>query len=281
MAIRDQLTKDRPPVATAGWRPAGAHHVSASDQDTATRLGVLARMAPALARSAPAVLAMMRDNMTGQPQAAHYGSDGPDDRDPRSALWCFDHQCTADQCELPRLAEDGTVLSGCAGVKLTGPSDPAGNAALLPDRAAADRAKFARHVERAARELDEALAIASAYPAVAMTPADADETPGDDICRAHWKCRKYAKLIERKGDGTPYYKGLCRWCGITRKALGGDRLGKGDPAGDPPTWLVQAHIDGNVSQAQVDKAQRQIDGAVARRASSTRPSSSTKKRRRK
>lgn len=286
-------TKDRAPVRTAGYKPADAHHVSAADSEAATFISIVAAMAPALARSAPAVLAMMRDHMMGQPQAAHYGPADDDDPDAepgrkeRARLWCWEHEQNTARCDEDqrRLAERGIDQPWCPGEQLTGPSDPVGNAAVVTDRAKIDHDQFVSHIVRAKREFDRAWAIASAWPAPS-TPEEPDAGPGEDLCRCCWKASKYPQLIERHRSGPKvgqkYYRYLCRWCGDTRRALGSTkRWDMSDPTGDPPTFLVQAHIDRTMTQGKIDKAQRQLDGLWAEVQEKAKAKAASKKRKRK
>lgn len=261
-----------PPSATARWRNASGHHVSAEDTSAATALNLLAAQGTNLARRAPAVLAMMRDHQTGQPQAAHYGPDEDDpdddpDRQARARLWCWEHEQNAARCDEDRiaLAERGIDQNACPGVQLTGPSDPAGNAAMATDRARADRLEFVAAIGRAKAAFDRAWSIAEGWPTVPMTPEDGDAGPGDELCRAHHKCNKYPEPITRRTTGAKagqrYYRYLCKWCGEQRKALGGDRFDADDPRGDPPTWYVEHHINGTVRAGMAEKAKRQVEGA--------------------
>lgn len=250
-----------PPAKT--WRPVDTQQLlPAVDQELVARFAGAVQAAGGLTRRLPATLHVMRDNQAGQPRAA-----APDAHGERVA-WCWDHERTVAECDRAGLT--------CVGEIIAGASDPTGEAATVSDRAEHDRRALARALVRAATAVQEAVAITSAYPVVALVDEDQDPSPGEDLCRCCWKVHKYPKLIERKADGTPYYKGLCRWCGQMRRTLRGDRLGKVDPAGDPPTWLVANHLDGTVTQGMVDKAQREIDAKVAKRAKTAKG----KKRRR-
>lgn len=271
--------RDRPPIRSAGWRNAEANHVAVADEPTTVALAELARIIPQLDRTAPALMAAMRDHHTGQPQAAHYGTDGDEDDAGRrrASEWCTIHEQFADLCDEAALAvveargwSKASFLNDliyelprCVGETHTGPSDPVGNAAMVRDVAAQDLAAFRRHVERALNEMRGAMAIRSGYPSVATPPPDDDGSPGADLCRSCFRCNGYPKLIELKpGTTTPYYRGLCRWCGVTRKALVGN-YAQDDPAFDPPKWLVEWHIDnGRIPQGKADEAQAEMDRKV-------------------
>lgn len=278
-------TKDRAPIRSQGWRSVGAHHTGSDDDATVSALGELTRLIPQLERTAPALFAAMRDHMNGQPQAAHYATatDAEDAPDFRAGLWCEAHEQTTDRCDARALdllkqrgwseaewrADRIYELPFCEGIAQgTGPSDPAGNAALVRDVAAQDLAAFRRHIGRALDEMRAAMAVRSGYPTVATPPPDDDGSPGADLCRSCWRCNSYPKLIElRPGTPTPYYQGLCRWCGSTRKGLLGSRgkqfVDQSDPTFDPPKRIVELHIyPGRVPESEMEKAQAEIDAKL-------------------
>lgn len=275
------LTKDRPPKRTAGFKPADAHHVSATDQALVTDLETLAQQATALARTALPVLAMMRSHLAGQPRAASYSPtevDPADDRDPLANRWCPVHDRFIPEC----VAAGDLTCGAFGGLVPGGPSDRTGTAAIGTDPASIDRAAFGRAIGRALASFEEAWVIASGYPAVAMEPETPDRTPGDDLCRAHWKVNKFPELIKpRAGGAPPRYKHLCRWCGDTRKALGGNYFDSTDPQGDPPTFLVEARIAGRVTPFLIEKAERQMAGKIKRAKAKAAGNTASKRRKRK
>lgn len=247
--------------APAGWRSIEAHHLSAADRELLDRVATLERHAHRTRLILPAALAAMRSGMAGQPKSATYGApdqvDADDDRDPRALLWCFDHERTADQCDVPRIDEEGVVLSGCPGVKLTGPSDPTGSAALGSDTASHARQQLARELTKSFTAMDAVEAILAAWPVVPSMVEDAEPSPGEDWCVICWKDDRYCEPITtRRGSGQPYYRDRCRWCGDMTKLLGGD----------PPSWMVaRRHRGERISQAEIAKATREKPGKNKKR----------------
>jgi len=232
--------------------------VSGRDQQLVRNAAMVAAAAERVRRTLAPTISVIRDNQAGQPRAAHYEVEGgDDDRNPLAAFWCWDHERTVAECV--------NAGMGCEGELGAARPDPTGNAAISGDPALRDLARVGQLLERANRTMLEVAAIMAAYPVAAQRDDDEPARPGEDLCRSCWKSNKYPKLIERKSNGHPYYAGLCRWCGQMRKTLRGDRLGKGDAAGDPPTFLVDAHLSGTVTEGMVQKAQRQLDETVARR----------------
>lgn len=248
-------TRDRAPVATAGFRNIDSHHLAASDVEMLGRLASLERAARRARLVLPATLAAMRTGMAGQPAAAAYGSpdqvDVDDERDPRSMLWCFTHERTVDQCDPPRLDDERNVIAGCAGVKMTGPSDPAGSAAMAVDVAVKDRARLAFLLDRAYQEMDAAMAVLAAWPVHPAEREDVEPSPGSEWCVVCWKDDRYCEPITTRASGQPYYRDRCRWCGDMTKLLGTD----------PPTSMVRRrHRGERISQAEIAKAKKPSKG---------------------
>lgn len=92
-----------------------------------------------------------------------------------------------------------------------GHADPVGDLALVRDRAREDLgnlARLAKHVYGCARLLDDIATRHAAIPA----PATPDTAPAG-CCRSCWRDDGYREPIAVRPDGSPYWKGRCRWCG--------------------------------------------------------------------
>ena len=156
-----------------------------------------------------AATALLVDSLAGHPQAARY--DGHVDATAR--LWCFVHEQDHRRCEHDGLACGGTPVQG---------SDPTGDAALEPDRAAAALAVIDHAVA--------ALSVASTRLAVELTawspmaagidrPDPSSVTAPDGWCTSCWRDdRRHTPVGVRPGGTAPYYARLCGWCGRFKAA---------------------------------------------------------------
>ena len=209
--------------------------MSAADQALVTRWGEALMAGDRIHLELPALMHLMRDAMAGQPQAAHAGERGT------PSAWCWAHERTVDACHRDDLL--------CSGEVTASHSDPAGNAAVSGDRAAADLRDVRRLVELHCRIVDQLHAVASRYPAHPEPRTDIEATPGEDWCRSCWRDGKYHEPIGQRANGQPYYRGLCRWCGQLAKTIG---------AALPPLDLVERKhrgeriTDGMVEAAKTD-----------------------------
>lgn len=70
------------------------------------------------------------------------------------------------------------------------------------------------------------------------------QVAAEGFCVSCWRDDQFLFEIELQGNGTPYYKDLCRWCGSW----------KGNHGSIPPTWIVAKHHRGRISSADVEKA---------------------------
>ena len=182
---------------------------------TTARLIEAAPILTALARMAPGTVASLRECMQGQPQAAAY------DREPSTpSNWCWEHQHPTTQCW-----DDGHT---CEGEPIHRHTDPTGEAACTPDRAAQHHHQFMRLADQITRNINALADIAALYPATAeeRPRLETDHEP-DDWCINHWRNgRRHAPVaIRGTNDQTPRYPhpgggGYCSWCG-SMKALHG------------------------------------------------------------
>ena len=239
--------------------------LSSADEELVGQVAAMHQDLDRLHRVMPATLHLLRDSMSGQPGSGGGG------RPP----WCWVHEREVRQC-----VEAGEF---CRGEAIAGPSDVVGESAIRRDHAAEHRRALVRRVESARRELAEVVAIMAMYPAAPLRDDEEDPTPGEDLCRSCWKDNQYPQLIQtRPSNGKPYYRGLCRWCGQMRKAIGGDFFDPSDPIGDPPTWLVATKIRGDViTDTMVQKATSAMGKKVSAAKKKSTASASSKRRRRK
>ncbi len=218
-------------VGDSAWTSAQSRGLlTSADQAMAHRFAQAVTELDHLRLRLPAVLRTMRDNQAGTPRSALAGPG------PSAPPWCWVHEQATTACDL-----DGW---SCTGEMVDGPSDPTGAAALVADRSARHHHELGRRLELIARLAREVDAIAASYPASVLEVEDEPPSPGEDLCRACWKDNRYSQLIDTRTDGTRYYRYLCKWCGQRRKILGGDKLPAENPAGDPPTWMVEMHHRG-------------------------------------
>jgi hypothetical protein len=210
-------------------------HLAEGDQELVLQLADEIEQARQLSLKLPAVLHVMRDGMSGQPQAPRRGSgDGP-------SAWCWTHERTTVECD-----REGLL---CTGELLAGPSDPTGNAAVGGDRAAGDYRRLRREVEQLQVLLSRMVKTTAPYAVEHLTSEILVPTAGDDWCRSCWKDNKYCEPVSRRPNGSAWYKGLCRWCGQASKELGGE----------PPTWLVERrHRGDRVTAGMMERARLEI-----------------------
>lgn len=208
-------------MPTATWIHADSRQaLTNKDQGMVTRLNEVLTAADRLALELPSVLHLMRDHQNGQPRAASYS--------PSSSTGTTR---TPEPWELEEPA--------------TGHPDPTGDAATRPDRAIADQRLLHTHLEAAISHLTAAIAVANTYPRQPGEPEDVEPTPGEDWCRSCWKDRKYCEPISRRSDGTPWYSGMCRWCGDALKTIGHE----------PPTWMLEKrHRGERITASMIDRA---------------------------
>lgn len=152
------------------------------------------------------VLARIRDQMTtGLVSGGSGGGDG------RSILWCWRHEREVATCHRHDLS--------CTGETLT-VSDPVGEAAVTPDRAAQDLARIERLVDRHLRDADELVRILHGYRLRPPTDKERRITDGGEV--GCWSC---ARLPSPHIDGEPRWeptyrtidlggerRPLCSWC---------------------------------------------------------------------
>lgn len=100
------------------------------------------------------------------------------------------------------------------------PSDPTGEAALRPDAAQEALAL----TERLLRDLYvTAVGLSRLYDSwspLGMRDVDHKDGFTDDWCRSCWRNDRTCTPITKRGNGRPYYVGLCKHCGELRTALG-------------------------------------------------------------
>lgn len=220
----------RPGDAT--WTPVDSRGLlSSADQALVHRFAQAVTELDQFRLRLPAVLHVMRDNQAGQPKGAMVT-----DRDGGPVPWCWLHEQDITACDA-----DGYQ---CTGEIVTGPSDTTGQAAVVADRAARHHHELTHRMESIVRVARDIMGIEAGYPTGVLEDEEVEPSPGQDLCRACWKDSRYAQHIELRADGSPYYRGLCRWCGQQRKIIGGDKLPATNHAGDPPTWMVEMHHRG-------------------------------------
>lgn len=211
--------------------------LSAQDEEIVRHLAAASMALADLTARFPAVLHLLRDDAAGQPRSGLGRSSG--DQDP----WCWAHERPTSRC----LAEFGWP---CAGELSSGPSDPTGSAAVAGDRASIDRLEFGRDVQKLAQLVDRMVKRSATYPTLAVEMDTVDAGPGEEWCRVCWKDNKHCTPVTLKpGTRTPFYRGLCRWCGQTRREIGGD----------PPTWLVaMRHRGERIHEGVLAKARAEL-----------------------
>jgi hypothetical protein len=160
-----------------------------------------------------AATGMLVDSLAGHPLAARY--DGHTDQTAR--LWCFVHEQDHRRCEHDALACGGTPVTG---------SDPTGEAAMEPDRAATALAVVDDAVARvatAAATLATELTAWSPMTAGIDRPDPSSVTAPLGWCVSCWRDdRRHEPIGTRPGGTAPYYSDLCGWCGRFKKAHKGE-----------------------------------------------------------
>lgn len=151
-----------------------------------------------------AATSMLGDSRAGHPKAARY-----DDTGRAANLWCFTHQRDHVACE-----HDGL---SCGGTPVTGASDPTGEAAMGPDRAALALALIDRMVPRLATV---AAVLANELTAWSPMTGGIDRTDPSSVtapdgwCTSCWRDdRRHTPIGTRPGGTAPYYARFCEWCG--------------------------------------------------------------------
>lgn len=262
--MRRDPMRSRPPTNVPGvgqeWMSIDSRRVlPAAQAEQVARFADTVRQLDALLLRLPAVLHLMRDDMAGQPRAA--AAHGGDDGHPLARYWCFEHERSLADCD-----EEGLA---CLGELSVGPSDPVGNAAVARDQAARDQRALLHRMQELVSVGTRMLGVVAGYP---TSPSELehptlDDEVGTTWCRSCWKDEKYCEPVSARPDGKPYYVGLCRWCGRTRKAIGGDRLVASDQRGDPPTWLVAKHHRGErVTPGDIARAAERVPAAAKKAA---------------
>lgn len=158
------------------------------------------------------VLAAMRDAMHGWPKAQSYDRGGR-----RDTVWCDEHERELHRCHAERL--------DCAGAVITRPSDSTGDAAVLHDRASADRREHEADLLLIARAVRRMTDRSRRYRARSATEPERRNTSNDNDTG----CDSCSRIEVVKGvrrwepvfrntvlsDSTP--ASLCSWCyGFTR-----------------------------------------------------------------
>ena len=176
---------------------------------TTTRLIEAAPILTAIARQAPQLAHSIRDVMQGQPQAAAY-----DQEHGTPTNWCWTHETPVTACW-----DNGHQ---CEGEPIHRHTDPTGEAACTPDRAAQHHQQFMRLADQITRNIHTLADIAALYPTTAMERPriEGDHEPAD-WCDNHWRHGNRAhEPIEPRGtnDPSPRYPngkggGYCGWCG--------------------------------------------------------------------
>lgn len=153
-------------------------------------------------------LADIADAQQGWPR----GSAG-DGGGSRSVIWCEDHEREVERCH-----RDDEL---CDGVPISVSGDPAGEAAMRPDRAAADRARLEELLKSMGRQAGQVLDILARY-----TPRQATDKEKRDTLQANEReegCSSCARTQVTRGvqRWEPVYRAtvidnekhpLCRWC---------------------------------------------------------------------
>ena len=179
-------------------------------------------------------LDLIHDSLNGHPKAARYDRDGG-----RTQLWCWYHERDHSVCEMEASACGGTPIGG---------HDPTGDAATQPDPAAHARRNIERHTRALHQTAQTLLAeLARWQPASSdmQHPDSRSATAPDGWCTSCWRPPvSQHQPVSRRRDGTPYYAGLCKWCGDFKATYA--RL--------PPTAvLVHRHSGRNVTQNLIDR----------------------------
>lgn len=148
-----------------------------------------------------ASLELIHDSLHGHPQAARY------DDQRRTRLWCFTHERNHTRCE-----HDGLP---CGGTPIT-TTDPTGDAATTTDQAATAQHDIDRRITTLAtfsRALLDELTRWQPPSTDMQHPDPTSATAPDGWCTSCWRDNRTHEPITTRPDGTPYYTGLCRFCG--------------------------------------------------------------------
>jgi hypothetical protein len=245
MALHDVPRRDPLPL---GRSVESRGFVTAADQELLARFGACVRELGRIDRRLPAALHVMRDSLGGQPKAAashREGDDAGDEDADRRRLWCEEHEQSLDRCD---------PTGPCEGLRDREISDPTGTAAVAFDPAASDMATVRKRLDGIVRQAVELAALLAAYPTDVQVREQLgpDDEIGTVWCRCCWKDDKYCEPITTRSSGpkagSPYYVGLCRWCGQMKAELGFE----------PPTWMVaMRHRGERIGPGHVEKALEQ------------------------
>lgn len=178
----------------------------------------------------PVRLADISDAQQGWPRGSSGEGGGS-----RSVIWCETHEREVERCH----REDEL----CDGVPIAVSGDPAGEAAMRPDRAAADRARLEELLKSMGRQAGQVLDILARY-----TPRQATEKEKRETLKANQReagCESCARTEVSRGvpRWEPVYRrtlvddaatDLCRWCWEWHRSLGSL----------PPTVQLEAHHRG-------------------------------------
>lgn len=148
-----------------------------------------------------AAITLLENSLNGHPRAARYDRNSTR----TTILWCDQHQRHHSICKLE--------LRDCGGTPIT-TTDPTGDAALQPDEAATALADHDRDILAAHSILTRAARRATTWQPAVIAPIDRNSpTAPDGKCVNCWRDDKEQVDIARRADGTPYYAGLCGFCG--------------------------------------------------------------------
>lgn len=100
------------------------------------------------------------------------------------------------------------------------PSDPTGEAALHPDAAEQAISATEKHLRDLYRTAVALSALYDEWSPSGMGAVDHKDGFSDDWCRSCWRNDKTCTPITKRGNGRPFYVGLCKRCGELRAALG-------------------------------------------------------------
>lgn len=165
---------------TDGWVNLGDRHRrlhSAADERLIRRAHAVAKSTTVIAAELGAKLHVIRDNLAGHPAAASYEQD--------------------------RVAGHTTVVDD-QGVPMPGTVDPTGEAAIHPDRAAADHAELVRHVATLERHATTVADLLARYDA--RTPTDKERREAE---RANKPCCASHARIRNEVTGGPQWEDPC------------------------------------------------------------------------
>jgi hypothetical protein len=182
-----------------------------------------------------ASVGLLVDSQNGHPRAARYDRNGG-----RSgALWCWEHERDHSECEREAAA--------CGGAPIVATSDPTGDAATRPDPAARTLHNIdqrALTIATAAQTLAAELARWAPPSSEMQRPDPGSATAPDGWCTSCWLADQAHVPISRRPDGTPYYAGLCRFCGTFKAEHG--RI-------PPAPVLRERHAGKRITQTLIDK----------------------------